>query len=549
MESSIHTCDEPIDQTEEYWRKLDGLVSRDKFLETLEWYVEHLLPLEMSCIKPRSTRPGKPCETLVLLVGYSLEPLLQAICFYQPCRVVLVLNRDYGEEVGPRMGKHIEELVRRLTHAAGDLSPLLSRMPDIGPRKKGASDEFLAIDADPVEVFQLLTDELRGTPSDRVVVDITGAKKSMVAGAFLYAAFTDVAISYVEFDDAQYDFVKGRPVGYLSAIQRLSNPYSTFALREWARVRTLYEGYRFREAHSLLVGPNGDGGEGTVLGVAEVYQSQAKVEIKQLGQVLKCYAHWDSGDFGEAKERLKGLEGFSPPSVVTQLGDGWLKVEGVSFVSIPFGFYDDTADLRIYVCDELERVKRLRKYNQDYRSAFLRAAGLNEVLMVARLVRLVRNANHRRELLGALDKYTPNCHSLFQQLTKKSGRTIGVRALYPRHQAHKVPDIGLTLKGPMTSWWSETTFKDDEGSPDRRGWQKFLDIRNKLAHTYLSVPEELAEAGFEFVRANFEDFLLADGVTIEQLGVSAERMPWKELCSWCGLDKILPPELVRNTRR
>ena len=35
----------------------------------------------------------------------------------------------------------------------------------------------------------------------RVIVDVTGAKKSMVAGAFLFAAYADMPISYVDFDE------------------------------------------------------------------------------------------------------------------------------------------------------------------------------------------------------------------------------------------------------------------------------------------------------------------------------------------------------------
>lgn len=76
--------------------------------------------------------------------------------------------------------------------------------------------------ATPPHVFQALLKHLYG--DSNVIVDITGAKKSMVAGAFLYAAFANVPVSYVDFDDDKFNPEHAKPYGYACRIGRLVNP-------------------------------------------------------------------------------------------------------------------------------------------------------------------------------------------------------------------------------------------------------------------------------------------------------------------------------------
>jgi hypothetical protein len=66
-------------------------------LSYLEDYVRDLLPLELECARSlsddRVPSVAQQGGTLVLLVGYSLEPLLQSVAAYKPGKVVLVLNQ------------------------------------------------------------------------------------------------------------------------------------------------------------------------------------------------------------------------------------------------------------------------------------------------------------------------------------------------------------------------------------------------------------------------------------------------------------------------
>ena len=76
-------CDERAmkRKTEGYWDSL-----RSNFGNPIPvWreYVENLLPEEMACMEAGGRLPKKSCQALVLLVGQSVEPLLQSVWAYR----------------------------------------------------------------------------------------------------------------------------------------------------------------------------------------------------------------------------------------------------------------------------------------------------------------------------------------------------------------------------------------------------------------------------------------------------------------------------------
>lgn len=86
--------------TEDYWGR-DKDSRYDCYLGP-EGYGEPpqpLLQIELDCAKHMGRWP-EPRErtTLVLLVGTSFDPLLQAICIYQPDRLVPVVNEFYDDK-------------------------------------------------------------------------------------------------------------------------------------------------------------------------------------------------------------------------------------------------------------------------------------------------------------------------------------------------------------------------------------------------------------------------------------------------------------------
>jgi hypothetical protein len=179
--------------------------------DAMRQYIQVLLPHELNYARSHNAIPSCPhqCDWLALLVGYSWEPLLQAVCAYNPRNVLLVLNEHYGEKSGVVFGRELKEIIHALPQelypAAGEVQIHPDPLEPAGER--------------PGQIFRFLRDyfvpRLRGAERPRIVLDITGAKKSMVAGAYLFGAYANVVLSYVDFDE--YDEKRGKPYGYITA--------------------------------------------------------------------------------------------------------------------------------------------------------------------------------------------------------------------------------------------------------------------------------------------------------------------------------------------
>lgn len=477
-----------------------------------------LLEAELEYAHQAGCITAQPCETLVLLVGFSLEPLLQSVGVYRPRKVVMVLNQEgYAGEEWHVFVRHVTEAIDHLVEKG-----LLSQRPQF-PGENGAQGYPTA--DEPPAVFQTLVKVLHDETD--VVIDVTGGKKSMVSGAYLYAAYSGVRISYVDFDE--YDPKHRRPYGHSCKIGELASPYQEFALREWERVRALYGRYQFREAHRVL--------EGDVLPAMKDALSTSEDSIKKLVAFLKYYEKWDRGDFRGAKQGASSLGSFDQPSAVTVLGDQWFEISGNDFTQKPQRFYGNLSALQAYVCDELARIRRLVDYNEDYRSAFLRAGNVNEIVMLARVVNLVTDLTERNSLLDALEEKTPGTYDVFEALIEPTGKDITTGTDRKKCDLFfkGAPTIAVSHPVPMSSWWKATSlFNTDDG------WDSFLTKRNELAHKYSSVPREWAEDALKFVQANFEDSL---GHPISALGLRATALPWSELCGLCGVNRFLPRNL------
>lgn len=528
------------ERTEEYWEY------RREHQDDHDCYVDELLGRELIFARDHPLEDGTPrlrrldtcVDTLALTVGESFEPLLQVMCVLHPKRVVLILNNFYGDTPGIVHGKTLKGLMKRLSHVSdlpGEMRPTLS----------DNDFDLVELEADtPTQVFRALRDTMQklgaqSSESHANAVDITGAKKSMVVGAFLYAAHSGLPITYVDFDE--YDSTWGKPRGYTCTIGQIRNPYEAFRLREWERVRQLYSRYNFRDAVELIVGIPGH----PETGIRELMSrnlegNQARLKlydpgdlakVDQLLDLLNIYEAWDSGDFQSAIHLADKLPEQVVPSSVTTLGDSWPVITHTSTTTWPTDIYTDARKLSVYAFDELKRIERLMQYNQDFRSAFLRAGGLSEVLMTARIVSLIIDASVKNDFLTALSDRTPNAEKMFIALLKPAGTSFTLNDLGLRNS----PKASITVAKPMTDWWRVTKYFGGA-----TGWGLFLDRRNVLTHRYIAVSEELARDALRFARANLEDYI---GAPLESLTLNAQAIDWHELCRTLRLD-FLPPNLL-----
>ncbi len=219
--------------------------------------------------------------------------------------------------------------------------------------------------------------------------------------------------------------------------------------------------------------------------------------------------------------------------------------------------------LSAYAHDEVARIERLVGANEDHRSALLRAAGLDELLLKARWLRIWRRGwvdiwdGDGRRYLGhpaalnpagqkvaiyaalldhqgtdlmrwALQQAWPNAHQSGQRsapfLKIETGRGIN-RAVFGLRPAAEAPILQDYARGAGLS--GET----------------LTDLRNQAIHMYLGATRAIAEAAVRLVRANLADYQAhwtplsrAPAAPPDPAGMRC--LPWDELCRLCGLEHL-----------
>lgn len=579
-----------LSETHKYW-----IYGGDEYTR-LKYYADNLLPLELCCAQQKVRLQPLICHVLVLLVGYSMEPLFQAISVFAPReKIVLLVNQVYdkvderGNHVqveGCLYGADVKEWVEELLLPkvfASELKPaievhVIGDMAFSGP----LLDDSATITAGsrmPALVFQTLCAHVLPDHRDhkKVVIDITGGKKSMDVGAFLFAAYTDIPVSYVDFE--KYHPRHRRPYGYTCHVSRLENPYTLFALPGWEEVRSLFEKYHFRGAREVL---------NRVIDAMRNLFTPAQIRSAQrLGQILDLYTAWDDGDYAEArcindqiqawvKELPIATEQdrvcFSPPPVLNspQPTESHVELKALPVardelqnwqnqrVSIDSDFLMSNCQLLAYARDELEKIQRLANQNEDNRSALLRAMGLEELLLKARLVRLweeglVYLSNQHKTSREQLDPFNQiwfetllyhsgNTEHWRGTLCKIEGKYISLAFEYPLGSRNRFNDRIRTDRTRAPRLQSYYILKDCENPFIA---EVLTDLRNQAIHKYQYVDQEIANTALALVKANLAEF---ETITNGWLGLAADRtikyepttdpgrLDWETIRRLCGLD-------------
>ena len=290
-------------QTERYWR--EGW--------DVEVYIQKLLPEELAYLREYKRITSKPAEILVQLVGYSWEPLLISVWTYRPEKVILILNEWYGKQEGKARGVKFQEIIAKLKE-----QNLIDNTPEILPLP------WETVKDRPEDVFKFLKKHVLPFVNEgkRVVVDITGAKKSMVAGAYLFSSYTNASVSYIDYEEYNEEY--GKPYGYTCKPDELKNPMELFKLREWDRVRQLYERYAFWRANELITEIKD--------GAKSFLEEEELKSIDFLMEWLDFYRLWDEGDYrgswdkwdedAKFKEIISKVKDACP-TAVKKLGKDW----------------------------------------------------------------------------------------------------------------------------------------------------------------------------------------------------------------------------------
>ncbi|MCK6561908.1 hypothetical protein HUU39_05725 [candidate division KSB1 bacterium] len=564
-----------MDQTEyrndlkiHYWEKYKKtpIDSPERWQDYIEKFLPHELAL--ACTREPPRLPSTSREALIMLAGHSLEPLLQSVCAWKPTKkILLLLNDFYGTNLrGGDWGSFVADLIIQLFEKNPKLKAL-AKTPEIVCTVLKSHK--------PEEVFRQVRKEVIDLVKDythkQVVLDITGGKKSMVAGAYLLGAYADIDISYVDFDDDAYEPEFNRPYGDACYIQILENPYKLFGLREWQQAERLYEQYAFRNARELV--------ENLRRNTEQFFTDGEKQAAEKLMEALKIYELWENADYtGALKDYVVSQSKPTPikasatnqnnnapkpnqpqfvmPTAVQELSD-WPHAEkeksagdaGAQLlrqitklqtgreqqgqVDLPKSLYLTTDNLLIYARDELAKIYRLIKRNEDYRSALLRAASLHEVLCRSRLfiLKRLRRITKNPPLRSEQDVF-----NFFTRLGMWQTNTI----LKSVNASLQEKSYTLNRSDPAGT----PPLIIEEWIADGFKMADLPDLRNNAIHFCLSVTKKLAQAAFRIAKMNFDnfrDFWAEHGVqTKTAIAFDVSAVSWETLCRECGID-FLPP--------
>lgn len=520
-------------QTENYWRNLQDANSeraRDGIVQSV--YLESLLRDEIACAKERALTqegvwPQEQAEVLVLLVGHSIEPLLQTVCAYEPKEIVLVLSQKYN---APNDGMlFAEDHVLPCLRALKELeSPLLKRhfaeLRCVCPKPGQGSR--------PGDVFQLLFEALSEDVKKKknIIIDITGGKKSMVAGAYFFATYTNVKISYVDFED--YHERKRRPYGFSCQIGLLPNPYEIFGLRDWEQVKSLYKRFFFDEAVKKLCIIAKDMS-------SEYFKPEQITAVETLIKIMRVYHAWSVGDYAQAKKLSDEVKVLQPLASVEALHDKWPEnIDSEPRLRLSdWDFYSNHKLILQYALDESAKVDRIVKLKEDYRSGLLRAAGLNEVLLKARLAFL---CERKMLLLYRKDQKLADADAQNTVVDGQQVKAWFAEEILRAKNKEKVP-----AKAALKAEKTENALPYMSQSPEYRAiLTKDRDLRNGVIHFVIPVSKQIAYEAVDAMHKNVQDF---EQVWVQSVDpkhqIKPDTLPtWEELCGWCNIDFLLHPK-------
>jgi hypothetical protein len=257
-----------------------------------------------------SARP----DLLLLTVGYSPEPLLLTVAFHAPRKVVLLVATSLLA-ADQREDSYESRLAVLWDSCREELGQPAYAEIARNEVRDSASAFFQAV--------RKIVEEQRSLGSSpRLLLDITGAKKTMVAGAFLAAGYLDVAVSYVDFDS--YDILLRRPDPGSSSPCTLVHPIGLFRLREEARLAAAFDHRRFGEAAELateLAKAIDQPEVRAVLGAEEAARRQER--YLAVAATARACDRWSSGFFRDAKEAFGEAGWFPVPPTVRLLEATW----------------------------------------------------------------------------------------------------------------------------------------------------------------------------------------------------------------------------------
>lgn len=375
----------------------------------LECYWTKIFAKELKIVKQRAKEHGvfkgvidtgeeiaaTKRPSMLMTLGLSHEPLVLAVYLVQPENII-VLYTD--ENILNKFKEHLRTAATALKQPdcyskkvkgiaisvkshdeAATLFRLLSGRESVHSDSENALDELRNLLA-PYEAMEDNPSQAAETLKKKLIFDITGAKKTISGGCYLFAAYYDIPVYYMDFESSEdaYNRDLGRPYPGRCYYTRQENPITGFGLKRLQNIRRAFDERRFQKVVDML--------DEIIPMMQKPYFGEGEIERHgRIREVAKVYDDWQNGAYGTREGKHLGKRIKIALNLVEKVHYRYFESLSIfpSADKSPERFnayyYDKTEGLCAYVCFELARIKRQTPLSSGL--LFLRTFALEEFLL------------------------------------------------------------------------------------------------------------------------------------------------------------------------
>ena len=236
----------------------------------------------------------------IYLIGFSEDPIILSLGFMRPRNIYFIYSEE-SEEM-------LELLIEGFGYFDEEMRERVEKALQKGYKTK------LRNSSDPAETFKTIKNVVQNIRSNgqdkKIMVDITGGKKTMVSGAFSSTSLLkDVDIIYVDF--GSYNDIKRKPEYCTEFISKLQNPNNIYRYTDLERIKGLFNSHRYDVVSEDIA---------KQLEVMDKYSTdyydEENVKLRELKKWADIYNNWDQYRYSvfsvhSNSEDIKKLHGLN----------------------------------------------------------------------------------------------------------------------------------------------------------------------------------------------------------------------------------------------
>ena len=188
-------------------------------------------------IYPNFMEDANKYDILISLVGFSPEPVMHTICTLQPKeKIYLICSRETKEFPNTSVSfiDFVEVLLKEnKLQLSKSEEPV--ELNEIGFKNPEISVEAMTVDSvhsdEIIQVIKRIAEKEKDKNKKKIAIDITGGKKTMLAGAFTIASVFSIPGYYVDFE--KYNTSNSRPIYGTEFLNKVRNPLVGYILKKY----------------------------------------------------------------------------------------------------------------------------------------------------------------------------------------------------------------------------------------------------------------------------------------------------------------------------